>query len=148
MCDDYHHSSRIPVQDVQRRTKKGVFIQGLPNIWTQSFLFFPRRTKNLLESSVCGWIGSFLAHEGNMNLDGKSFNLPQRTPLGLSRVLIDLGHKHARRKTEYPKEALKEWFPRMMNIEWQLKLPLGPLHGPSVKFPTPMMLGCLPEPNE
>ena len=37
--------------------------------------FFSRRTKNLLESSVCGWISSFLAHEGNMNLDGKSFNL-------------------------------------------------------------------------
>lgn len=83
-----------------------------------------------------------------MNLDGKSFNLPQRTPLGLSRVLIDLGHKHARRKTEYPKEAIKEWFPRMMNIEWQLKLPLGPLHGLLVKFSTPVMLGCLPEPNE
>ena len=39
MCDYCHHSSRIPVQDVQRRTKEGVFLQGLPNIWTQSFFF-------------------------------------------------------------------------------------------------------------
>lgn len=40
-------------------------------------------------------------------MNGKSFNLPQRTPLGLSRVLIDLEHTHARRKTEYPKEAIR-----------------------------------------
>lgn len=83
-----------------------------------------------------------------MNLNVKSFNLPQRTPLGLSRVLIDLEHTHARRNTEYPKEAIKQWFPRMMNIEWQLKLPLGPLHGLLVKFPAPVILGCLPEPGE
>lgn len=68
--------------------------------------------------------------------------------MGLSRVLIDLGHKHARRKTEYPKEAIKEWFPRMMSNEWQLKLPLGPLHGLLVKFSTPVIFGCLPESGE
>lgn len=104
-------------QDVQRRAKPGAFLQGLPDTWT--WPFFSRRTRKLLENSTLWWFGSFLEHEGNMNLDGKGFNLPQMILVGL----IDLGHNETRRKTEHPKGEKIEWFPRMM------KLPQGPLHG-------------------
>lgn len=88
-------------RNVQRRTKAGAFLQGLPNTWT--WPFFSRRTRKLLESSAPWWLGSFLERGRNTTLDEKGCNLPHHgDTCGLSRG-TDRLRREAGEKTEHPK---------------------------------------------